>query len=553
MVKEMKTFSVADFFCGAGGFSEGFRRAGFEVNFGLDNWSPAVDTFKFNYPDSSCIKMDILKLNPKNIDEIVPDTDVIIGSPPCVAFSNSNRSGKGNHEFGIALIKKFLQVVAIKKNNKGSLLKFWVLENVPKSSRFIKESYTFKDLGLPGGAKVALKINRRLVLNSAEYGVPQTRYRLFYGDFPEPTPTHSAPEDWVKLGSVQRALGAPLKTKRTETIDPNYSFRMKSRFLTDHYYDTCIAGFEWKKSKRLKLDHSYMGRMSFPENPARPSRTILATCSAVSREAMILSCEGSKSKYRLPTIREIACLMSFPITYQFIGLNEADKYRLVGNAVCPKISYAIAKAMMRDLGLHAKSLLPESLDNLEEKLESLPFNLNGYERKKKRLRPRSMNSRFRDHVPSLKIRGFRVDLDNLKSDFERCNIVWKVTLHQGSGKDALKSEPKMKQILCALEGNIELRKFEMDLKRRTLNKLPKDSLSFQRTYCRLDNSKFGPEEALDQIRILVDSYFPDSDSDDAVMDNSDRLIPIDHSKIPLKILAALYSVNRVVDVISSRR
>ena len=32
-----------------------------------------------------------------------------------------------------------------------------------------------------------------------------------------------------------------------------------------------------KKSKRLKEDHGYMGKMSFPENVNNPSRTIMAT------------------------------------------------------------------------------------------------------------------------------------------------------------------------------------------------------------------------------------------------------------------------------------
>ena len=39
---------VADFFCGGGGFSEGFRQAGFEIVFAVDSWAPAVKTYKGN-------------------------------------------------------------------------------------------------------------------------------------------------------------------------------------------------------------------------------------------------------------------------------------------------------------------------------------------------------------------------------------------------------------------------------------------------------------------------------------------------------------------------
>ena len=40
--KEVYEMRVADFFCGGGGFSEGFRQAGFEIVFAVDKWGPAV-------------------------------------------------------------------------------------------------------------------------------------------------------------------------------------------------------------------------------------------------------------------------------------------------------------------------------------------------------------------------------------------------------------------------------------------------------------------------------------------------------------------------------
>jgi DNA (cytosine-5)-methyltransferase 1 len=82
---------VADFFCGAGGFSEGFRQKGFNVVFALDNWKPAIETHHLNHPESNSVLMNILELDtPEKIDKIVPDTEVIVGSPPCISFSNSN-------------------------------------------------------------------------------------------------------------------------------------------------------------------------------------------------------------------------------------------------------------------------------------------------------------------------------------------------------------------------------------------------------------------------------------------------------------------------------
>ena len=57
-----KQLTVADFFCGAGGFSEGFNQAGFDVIFSLDNWKPAVETHDINHPNCDCKNMNILDL-----------------------------------------------------------------------------------------------------------------------------------------------------------------------------------------------------------------------------------------------------------------------------------------------------------------------------------------------------------------------------------------------------------------------------------------------------------------------------------------------------------
>ena len=94
-----------------------------------------------------------------------------------------------------------------------------------------------------------------------------------------------------------------------------------------------------------------MGKMSFPENDNKPSRTITATKIANSRESIIYKCEIKRvgdGEYRLPTVREAAVIMGFPITYQFLG-TESNKWRLVGNAVCCSVSRAFAKIILEAL------------------------------------------------------------------------------------------------------------------------------------------------------------------------------------------------------------
>jgi DNA (cytosine-5)-methyltransferase 1 len=57
----MIKLKVIDFFCGAGGFSEGFRQMGFEIIYGFDYWKPAVDTFNHNF-NLNCEVKNILYL-----------------------------------------------------------------------------------------------------------------------------------------------------------------------------------------------------------------------------------------------------------------------------------------------------------------------------------------------------------------------------------------------------------------------------------------------------------------------------------------------------------
>ncbi len=54
---------VIDFFCGGGGFSEGFRQAGFDVIWAVDNWLPAVITHQENHPESKTIQDDVIRLS----------------------------------------------------------------------------------------------------------------------------------------------------------------------------------------------------------------------------------------------------------------------------------------------------------------------------------------------------------------------------------------------------------------------------------------------------------------------------------------------------------
>src|SRR6185437_15510692 len=216
-------------------------------------------------------------------------------------------------------------------------------------------------------------------------------------------------------------------------LDPLYpDLRIKQAELSDHFYDTGLYLSEWKNSQFLKINHPYMGTMSFPENEEKPSRTITATKIGTSREALIYKSEYNRigdGEYRTPTVREAACIMGFPITYQFIG-SEGTKWRLVGNAVCPSVSRAFAAVVRSELKMNeidANCLQPEF------DIENVP-NLNSFKEKAfDSPKKRKKGSRFRRHP--FKEGNITVTLSNydiLKNEKEASN--WLTSIQYGNGE-----------------------------------------------------------------------------------------------------------------------
>lgn len=348
----MKKLRVIDFFCGAGGFSEGFKQMGYEIISGYDNWKPAIDTYNHNF-NLNCEPKNILDFK-NSIDEIenLPNTEIIIGSPPCVSFSSSNKSGNADKSLGVELTETFLRIIAVKKHQPNSILKAWFMENVVNSKRYLQTAYTFKDLGLTEWAsknrisplKIAIDLyENTAIINSADYGSFQARKRLIAGEIIKkgklilPQITHSelgqdGTSNYLTIGKMKKNFPHPFTNKSDKIIfDPQYLISIPQLQLTDHFYDTGIYRVEWKFSNYWKTNHPFMGKMSFPENENKPSRTITATKIANSRESIIYKSEINRTgdgEYRLPTVREAAIVMGFPITYQFLGA-ENNKWRLV--------------------------------------------------------------------------------------------------------------------------------------------------------------------------------------------------------------------------------
>lgn len=188
---------VVDLFCGAGGFSEGFRQAGFEIVFGIDNDKQACKTFKHNFPEAEVVCEDIMTY------EDTPIVDVVIGSPPCKEFSKGNV----NRTFDTSLIARFLEVV-----KSDAQPHYYVMENVPDVQNAINNLY----------GNFAGKFSTQLKLSAYDFGCATTRERLFSGLFPKS----------VKKSKIKRVVKdvinpemsghqQPFKKTVYRKIDPN--------------------------------------------------------------------------------------------------------------------------------------------------------------------------------------------------------------------------------------------------------------------------------------------------------------------------------------------
>ncbi|MFN8357289.1 MAG: DNA cytosine methyltransferase [Spirosomataceae bacterium] len=245
----MKKFTVIDFFCGAGGFSEGFKQMGYEIICGFDHWKPAVDTFNHNF-GLCCNPKNILDFKSSIVEiENLPNTDIIIGSPPCVSFSSSNKSGNADKSLGVELTETFLRIVAVKKHQPNSVLKAWFMENVVNSKRYLQTAYTFKDLGLTDWAiknrisplKIAIDLyDNTTIINSADYGSFQARKRVISGEIIKkgklmiPKTTHSengqdGKEKYLTIGKMKKNFPHPFSKKTEKLInDPQYQLQILS-------------------------------------------------------------------------------------------------------------------------------------------------------------------------------------------------------------------------------------------------------------------------------------------------------------------------------------
>lgn len=162
--------SVVDLFAGAGGLSEGFRQAGFAVIAGTDNDPDAMATYARNFPEATTITGNIQDRQVRaEVLRYAKRATVIVGGPPCQAFSQVRNHARMIDDPRNALYREFVRVL------EEALPLAFVMENVTGIDQMGVREQIASDLALKGEYRV-----RAQVVDAADFGVPQTRKRLLF-------------------------------------------------------------------------------------------------------------------------------------------------------------------------------------------------------------------------------------------------------------------------------------------------------------------------------------------------------------------------------------
>lgn len=150
--------------------SEGFRQAGFSVLAGTDNDPDAMATYAHNFPEAQSMTGDIRTRSVKDrILEVASKADVLIGGPPCQAFSQVRNHSRVIDDPRNALYREFVDILG------RTLPSAFLVENVTGMDQMGVREQIEADLCLGGEYSV-----RSQVVDAADFGVPQTRKRLLF-------------------------------------------------------------------------------------------------------------------------------------------------------------------------------------------------------------------------------------------------------------------------------------------------------------------------------------------------------------------------------------
>lgn len=358
--KEEK-LNVLSFFSGAMGLDIGLHKTGFETLLACEVDKASRETILANNPGIGLIG-DIRAYNTEEILEYSglkskEDVDLIVGGPPCQAFSSAGkRMGLADDRGNVFL--KFVEVIeninpkfAVIENVRGLLSASYDIDLESDEEDFLP----FELKGLKGATMFYLYNRLRAagyqlsfnLYNSANYGTPQVRERVIIvcskvnEKVPYLKPTHSQNGDfglpeWKTLKHAISDLNG---------IDTEFIKFPEKRLK---YYRMLKAGQNWRdlsdEMQKEALGKSYYlggGKTGFFRRLDwdKPSPTL------VTHPAMPATDLGHPEEDRPLSVQEYKRIQEFPDDWKIEG-NIVNKYKQIGNAVPVSVGEAIGRLIL---------------------------------------------------------------------------------------------------------------------------------------------------------------------------------------------------------------
>lgn len=317
----LKTF--ATLFTGAGGADEGIRQAGLTGLWGVEKSRKFAKIARANDINVKC--QDVLSLDFDRLER----PDVLHVSPPCQRASVANvGKGEGLEDQGLAAAINM--AIAILKPA------FFTLENVEGYARFRSFARIKTTLEVQG------YFCRQAVLNAADFGVPQTRRRLFLIAAREfvpvfPLPTHCKRSRQISMFQRPWAGWKEAIAHLPEPKEAELTGRMIAKLPGGPFDECLVTGF-----KNAGFERNLTMR-----SPDEPAPTILASMERPTLMPWIVSRDASGKVYsRVLELQHTACLQGFPAAYKWVGTPTAAR-QAIGNAVAVDVIRQIVEANMK--------------------------------------------------------------------------------------------------------------------------------------------------------------------------------------------------------------
>ena len=344
-----------DFFCGCGGVTHGFRRAGIKVLAGFDNDIKVEFAYKRNNKGSKFYETDInnketvIKLVKKILKPYDPKNTISIfcACAPCQPFSAHNKNYKNRNDYRRNLMSSFIGIIAaLPKRRRPS---FVFVENVgPMKSR--GKAILNKIINTLKSAEFGYDVLEPKIINAADFGVPQNRKRLIFiatkrqivrnsnGNFKWDYFFERYRDNVVKVGEVIRGL-PPIKAgTKVNKNDPLHITCDLSELNLKRIKQITLPGGSrnmWSKKDNLECYKEHKGHMDVYGRMSweAPAPTLTCKCISLSNGRF-----GHPEQHRAISLREAAILQSMD-DYVFQEPIIITKVaRQIGNAVPPRLA-----------------------------------------------------------------------------------------------------------------------------------------------------------------------------------------------------------------------